>query len=68
MNVVPNGRPPFRADHIGSLLRPAKLREAFRQHAAGKIGDAEFDKIQNQAVRDVVRLLKAAGWGRGNET
>jgi len=43
MNVVPNGHPPFRADHIGSLLRPAKLREAFRQHAAGKIGDAEFD-------------------------
>ena len=61
MNVVPNGHPPFRADHIGSLLRPAKLREAFRQHAAGKIGDAEFDKIQNQAIRDVVRLQESVG-------
>ena len=31
MNSVPAGRPPFRADHIGSLLRPKKLREAFRR-------------------------------------
>ena len=61
MKLVPNGRPPFRADHIGSLLRPAKLREAFRQHAAGKIGDAEFDRIQNEAIRDVIRLQESAG-------
>ena len=27
------GRPPFRADHVGSLLRPQALRQAFRQHA-----------------------------------
>lgn len=61
MKLVPDGRPPFRADHIGSLLRPAKLREAFKQHAAGRIGDAEFDGIQNEAIRDVVRLQESAG-------
>src|SRR4051794_32909279 len=33
MPIRPNGRPPFRADHVGSLLRPAALREAFRRHA-----------------------------------
>ena len=34
------GRPPFRADHVGSLLRPPALRQAFRQFAAKEIGDA----------------------------
>ena len=33
-------RPPFRADHVGSLLRPKELREAFRKHAQGEISDA----------------------------
>ena len=61
MKLAPNGRPPFRADHIGSLLRPAKLREAFKQHATGKIGDAEFDRIQNEAIRDVVKLQENVG-------
>jgi hypothetical protein len=42
MNARPDGRPPFRADHIGSLLRPAVLRQAFRRHAAGAIADDEF--------------------------
>ena len=37
-----HGRPPVRADHIGSLLRPAKLRQAFRDFNAGKLGREEF--------------------------
>ena len=51
-----NGRPPFRADHIGSLLRPAKLREAFRQSAAGKLAEADFKRVQEESIRGVVRL------------
>ena len=42
MSIRPNGRPPFRADHIGSLLRPPALRQAFRRRAAGAIGGGEF--------------------------
>ena len=42
MSAAAKGRPPFRADHVGSLLRPAALRQAFRRHAAKEIGDAEF--------------------------
>ena len=53
--------PPFRADHVGSLLRPPALRQAFRQHAAGEIGDEEFARIQDAAIRDVVRLQEDAG-------
>ena len=34
--------PPFRADHVGSLLRPAALRQAFRDHTAGNISAEEF--------------------------
>jgi len=61
MSLTANGRPPFRADHIGSLLRPAKLREAHKQHAAGSIGDADFRTIQDQAIREVVKLQEGAG-------
>ena len=49
-----SGRPPFRADHVGSLLRPPPLRQAFRDHPAKKIDDARFAEIQDQCIRDVV--------------
>jgi 5-methyltetrahydropteroyltriglutamate--homocysteine methyltransferase len=55
------GRPPFRADHVGSLLRPQALRHAFRRHAAREIGDAEFTKLQDQCIREVVALQESVG-------
>ena len=55
------GRPPFRADHVGSLLRPQILRQAFRRHAAGELSDAEFAELQDQCIRDVVALQEEAG-------
>lgn len=61
MPLSPNGRPPFRADHIGSLLRPATLREAFKQFAAGEMGEAEFRRIQDESIREVIRLQESAG-------
>jgi len=48
--------PPFRADHIGSLLRPKKLREAFRALS----GDA-LRAVQDECIREVVRLQKDCG-------
>lgn len=62
-DIRPTGRPPFRADHIGSLLRPARLRHAFRQHAEKELGDADFARIQNDSIRDVLRLQEEAGLG-----
>lgn len=61
MHITPSGRPPFRADHIGSLLRPVALRHAFRDHADKKISDAEFARIQDGAIRDVLKLQEGAG-------
>jgi len=56
-----NGRPPFRADHIGSLLRPAELRQAFKDHQAKRIDNAHFTQIQDRCIRDVIALQEAAG-------
>src|SRR5690348_10829977 len=57
----PRARPPFRADHIGSLLRPRALREAFRRHAEGRMHDDAFRAAQDAAIRDVVRLQEDCG-------
>jgi 5-methyltetrahydropteroyltriglutamate--homocysteine methyltransferase len=56
-----NGRPPFRADHIGSLLRPASLRAAFKRHGAGEITDAQFSAALDQSIRDVLRMQEECG-------
>ena len=55
------GHPPFRADHIGSLLRPQKLRQAFRAHAAKELSDADFRAAQDAAIRDVLQLQQDCG-------
>ncbi len=61
MNTRPRGRPPFRADHVGSLLRPPLLRQAFRRHASGEIADGEFARIQDECVRAAVRMQEEIG-------
>jgi len=53
--------PPFHAEHLGSLLRPKELTQAFRAHAGGGIDDAAFHKIQEDAIRQVVALQETAG-------
>lgn len=53
--------PPFRADHVGSLLRPAELKAARQNRAAGKITDAELRKIEDAAIRRVVEQQESVG-------
>jgi methionine synthase II (cobalamin-independent) len=55
------GRPPFRADHVGSLLRPAQLRQAFKDHSAQRIDDQQFVACQDAAIRDAVRTQHEVG-------
>ena len=55
------GRPPFRADHVGSLLRPVALRQAFRRHASREIGDVQFERTLDQCIRDVVQMQEDIG-------
>jgi 5-methyltetrahydropteroyltriglutamate--homocysteine methyltransferase len=61
MSIRPDGRPPFRADHVGSLLRPAALRQAFRSRAENAIGNDEFARIQDDCVRAAVRMQEDIG-------
>jgi 5-methyltetrahydropteroyltriglutamate--homocysteine methyltransferase len=52
---------PFRADHVGSLLRPKPLLDARARYAAGKIDAAELREIEDRSVRDVVRMQEDVG-------
>lgn len=53
--------PPFRADHVGSLLRPKALLEARRQHYNGEISKEELRQIEDKHIAEVVKKEEAAG-------
>jgi len=61
MTALVSTRPPFRADHVGSLLRPKRLREAFRRYGSGRMAGAEFAEIQERAIREVVEMQEDVG-------
>ena len=53
--------PPFRADHVGSLLRPAELLRARAEHQAGRISAEELRRVEDAAIRDAVRVQREVG-------
>jgi 5-methyltetrahydropteroyltriglutamate--homocysteine methyltransferase len=59
--MTPRDKPPFRADHVGSLLRPRALLQAREAHAAGRIDDAELRAAEDAAIRDAVMLQRDVG-------
>jgi 5-methyltetrahydropteroyltriglutamate--homocysteine methyltransferase len=59
--VAQRTSPPFRADHVGSLLRPRHLLQARADHAAGTIDAAELRALEDEAIREAVRLQEDAG-------
>ncbi|MBV9382061.1 MAG: 5-methyltetrahydropteroyltriglutamate--homocysteine S-methyltransferase, partial [Streptosporangiaceae bacterium] len=54
-------RPPFRADHVGSLLRPPELLRARDDFAAGVIGADELRGVEDAAIREIVRRQEETG-------
>jgi 5-methyltetrahydropteroyltriglutamate--homocysteine methyltransferase len=54
-------KPPFRADHVGSLLRPAALKEARERHAKGEITAAALKAVEDRAVEDIIQKQEAVG-------
>jgi 5-methyltetrahydropteroyltriglutamate--homocysteine methyltransferase len=58
--------PPFRADHVGSLLRPAALKEARTLHASGEISGERLSAIEDACIEDVI--AKQAGVGLQSAT
>jgi 5-methyltetrahydropteroyltriglutamate--homocysteine methyltransferase len=59
--VSQSAKPPFRADHVGSLLRPPELKEARAKAASGEIDAAALRAVEDQCIRDVVALQESAG-------
>jgi methionine synthase II (cobalamin-independent) len=53
--------PPFRADHVGSLLRPARLLEARADHAAGRIDADALRAIEDEEIIDVIGMQAEVG-------
>jgi 5-methyltetrahydropteroyltriglutamate--homocysteine methyltransferase len=55
------GRPAFRADHVGSLLRPRELKAAFGDFHQGRIDEPTFRAIQDRCIREAVALQEEVG-------
>jgi 5-methyltetrahydropteroyltriglutamate--homocysteine methyltransferase len=53
--------PPFRADHVGSLLRPPEVLKAREDRAAGRIDTDALKEIEDAAIVDVIRRQEAVG-------
>jgi len=54
-------KPPFRADHVGSLLRPERVLRARDDLAAGTIDASELHAIEDDAIRNAVRMQEDVG-------
>ncbi|KAJ5953175.1 hypothetical protein N7454_000071, partial [Penicillium verhagenii] len=55
-------RPPFRAEHLGSLLRPQQLLDTKIAHEAGKVSDAELAVVEDKEVTDIVKKQLELGY------
>jgi 5-methyltetrahydropteroyltriglutamate--homocysteine methyltransferase len=53
--------PPFRADHVGSFLRPAALLDARERCRKGEITKAQLREVEDQAIRDIVKFQEDLG-------
>ncbi len=54
-------KPPFRADHVGSLLRPAALKKAREQRAKGEISAAQLKDIEDREIERVIKKQEDVG-------
>src|SRR5437667_2383663 len=61
MEMAEGTNPPFRADHVGSLLRPAELLRARAEHQAGRLSAAELRRAEDDAIRDAARMQAELG-------
>lgn len=53
--------PPFRGDHVGSLLRPETLLQARERHQKGEISAEELREVEDRCIRDAVKLQEEVG-------
>src|SRR5438093_5754910 len=54
-------RAPFRANHVGSLLRPPELRQAREKCEKGEISAAQLREVEDRCIRDAVKMQEDVG-------
>src|SRR3989442_13022640 len=54
-------KPPFRADHVGSLLRPQALHAARARHKKGEIDRAALRAVEDKCIKEAVKLQEDVG-------
>jgi 5-methyltetrahydropteroyltriglutamate--homocysteine methyltransferase len=54
-------KPPFRADHVGSLLRTAPIKQARAQHEKGQIDDAALTKVEDVEIEKIIKKQEEIG-------
>jgi len=59
--MTARSKPPFRADHVGSFLRPKYLLEAREKKARGEINAAELRKVEDRAIAEIVKFQEDTG-------
>jgi 5-methyltetrahydropteroyltriglutamate--homocysteine methyltransferase len=59
--MAPRKTPPFRADHVGSLLRPSRLLQAREEYAAGRLPTEQLRAVEDEAIREIVRMQEDVG-------
>ncbi len=59
--MAANARPPFRADHVGSLLRPKEVHQARDEFAKGQITAEELTQVEDAAIREAIRRQGEVG-------
>jgi 5-methyltetrahydropteroyltriglutamate--homocysteine methyltransferase len=53
--------PPYRADHVGSFLRTAPIKEAREKHEKGQIGDAELKAVEDREIEKLIKKQEEVG-------
>ena len=61
MSTLNAKKAPFRANHVGSLLRPPELIAARAKHESGEISGAQLRAVEDRAIRDVVKMQEDVG-------
>ena len=59
--IMPRTKPPFRADHVGSLLRPAALKEARARRERAEISPEELKAVEDREIEKVIRKQEEVG-------
>jgi methionine synthase II (cobalamin-independent) len=59
--VAEQKKAPFRANHVGSLLRPPELRQAREKHEKREISAAELREVEDRCIRDAVKMQEDVG-------